>query len=378
LVPSQKRPNTLFRRAIGPVLAVAVIVVIFVFVIPRFADYGDVWSLVQKISVPWLGLLAIGAVLNVATYAPNWMVALPGLSYTQSLRLTLSGTAIANVAPFGGAVSMGMQYRMLRIWGFSTPDSSRAMVITGVWNNLVNLALPLVGLTLLTLKGGRNAALEISARIGAVVFVIVLAALWQVMRTDAGARRMGRWADGARNVWHKLRKQPTKTNAPAAFAAFRADSVALLRARWFALTITTIVGVLSVFLVLAFTVRAVGIAGVNVTFTEAFAAWASTRLLSTAFPVTPGGLGVVDVGLTTALRGFGSKAEPAVAAVLLYRVLTWLPPILLGSVAALTWRKANPENVAAELGTSHIDHSRSGLGDHSRSGLGEHSRSGLD
>jgi putative heme transporter len=152
----------------------------------------------------------------------------------------------------------------------------------------------------------------------------------------------------------------------------------LLRARWFALTITTIVGVLSVFLVLAFTVRAVGIAGVNVTFTEAFAAWASTRLLSTAFPVTPGGLGVVDVGLTTALRGFGSKAEPAVAAVLLYRVLTWLPPILLGSVAALTWRKANPENVAAELGTSHIDHSRSGLGDHSRSGLGEHSRSGLD
>jgi hypothetical protein len=29
--------------------------------------------------------------------------------------------------------------------------------------------------------------------------------------------------------------------------------------------------------------------------------------------------------------------------VLLYRVLTWLPPILLGSAATLTWRKANPE-----------------------------------
>jgi putative heme transporter len=143
-------------------------------------------------------------------------------------------------------------------------------------------------------------------------------------------------------VWSKVRKQPTKAGAPDVFAAFRADSVALLRARWLALTVTTVLGVLSVFLVLAFTVRAVGIAGINVTFTEAFAAWASTRLLSTAFPVTPGGLGVVDVGLTTALRGFGAKAEPAVAAVLLYRVLTWLPPILLGSVAALTWRKAHP------------------------------------
>lgn len=344
----QKSATVGIRRAIGPILGIAVILIIFVFVIPRFANYGDVWKTIRSISPPWLAVLCLGAVLNVATYAPNWMVALPGLTYSQSLRLTLSGTAISNVAPFGGAVSMGMQYRMLRVWGFSTPDSSRAMVITGVWNNLVNLALPLIGLTLLTLRGGKNAALEISARIGAVVFVIVIGALWQVMRTEAGALRMGRWADGGRNVWHRFRKQPTKSNAPAAFAAFRADSVSLLRARWLALTISTVIGVLSVFLVLVFAVRAVGIVGLRVTFTEAFAAWASTRLLSTAFPVTPGGLGVVDVGLTTALRGFGAKAQPAVAAVLLYRVLTWLPPIILGSLAALTWRKANPENIATK------------------------------
>ena len=74
-------------------LALAVIVVIFVFIIPRFANYGDVWNTIRHISAPWLALLALGAVLNVATYAPNWMVALPGLTYPQSLRLTLSGTA---------------------------------------------------------------------------------------------------------------------------------------------------------------------------------------------------------------------------------------------------------------------------------------------
>ena len=340
--PTSRHERGPLRRAVGPLLALVVIVVMFVFVIPRFASYGDVWGIVTNISPLWLGVLTMGAVLNVATFAPNWMVALPGLSYWQSLQLTLSGTAIANVAPFGGAVSMGIQYRMLRVWRFSTTDASRAMVITGVWNNLVNLGLPLVGLSLLTLKGGRNAALEISARIGAVVFIIVLAALWQVMRTEAGARKMGCWADGARNVWLRFRKQPTKGNGPEALAAFRSDSVALLKARWLALTVTTVIGVLSVFLVLAFTMRAVGVAGIDITFTEAFAAWASTRLLSTAFPVTPGGLGVVDVGLTTALRGFGAKAEPAVAAVLLYRILTWLPPIILGSIAALTWRKANP------------------------------------
>ena len=328
------------RRLAPLVLALTVIVGTFVFVLPRFANYGEVADAMGGMSKLALFLLVTTGALNVLTYAPNWMAALPGLSYMKSLRVTLAGTAIANLAPLGGAVSMGVQYAMFRAWGFEKRESSRAMVVTGVWNNLVNLALPLCGLTLLLVRGGRNAALEVSARIGAVAFVIVAGAFAQVLRSDAGAERVGRVGDRFVRLWDRVRRRTTQRGSMSdTLVTFRADSVELLKRRWLALTVSTVGGVLSVFLVLAVAIRAVGIRGTDVTFAEAFAAWASTRLLSTAFPVTPGGLGVVDIGLTSALTGFGGKADPVVAAVLIYRAVTWLPPIVLGSFASIGWRK---------------------------------------
>jgi len=69
------------------------------------------------------------------------------------------------------------------------------------------------------------------------------------------------------------------------------------------------------------------------------AAFAFIRLLS-AVPITPGGLGVVELGLTAAL---GSGLDPATksqiaAGVLLFRGLTWLLPIPLGMAAWVFWR----------------------------------------
>jgi putative heme transporter len=336
------------RRLVPLVLALVVIVGTFVVVLPRFANYGDVADAVGGMSkLALLGLVATG-IFNVLTYAPNWMAALPGLSYRKSLRVTLAGTAIANLAPLGGAVSMGVQYAMFRSWGFEKRESSRAMVVTGVWNNLVNLALPLCGLILLLIRGGRNAALEVSARIGAVAFVIVGGAFAQVLRSDSGAARVGRLADRFVRRWDRMRhRNRIREPLSKALVTFRTDSVDLLKRRWLALTVSTVAGVLSVFLVLAVAIRAVGIEGADVTFAEAFAAWASTRLLSTAFPVTPGGLGVVDIGLTSALTGFGGKAEPVVAAVLIYRAFTWLPPIVLGSFASIGWRKRTSNAIAS-------------------------------
>ncbi|MCC6833261.1 MAG: UPF0104 family protein, partial [Thermoleophilia bacterium] len=75
---------------------------------------------------------------------------------------------------------------------------------------------------------------------------------------------------------------------------------------------------------------------------ESFAAWSLIRIL-TAVPITPGGLGVVELGLTGALVGFGGDQEPVVAAVLAYRVLTMVPPIALGGLCLAVWRRMAPD-----------------------------------
>ncbi len=70
---------------------------------------------------------------------------------------------------------------------------------------------------------------------------------------------------------------------------------------------------------------------------EALAAWSFARLLASV-PITPGGLGVTELGMTAALVGFGGGRTPVVTAVLLYRVLTFVPTIVVGGVCALIWR----------------------------------------
>jgi uncharacterized membrane protein YbhN (UPF0104 family) len=56
-------------------------------------------------------------------------------------------------------------------------------------------------------------------------------------------------------------------------------------------------------------------------------------------PITPGGLGVGEVGLTGALVGFGGENAEVVAAVLVYRFLTIVPTLVLGLLAGATWQR---------------------------------------
>ena len=60
-------------------------------------------------------------------------------------------------------------------------------------------------------------------------------------------------------------------------------------------------------------------------------------LLSSFVPV-PGGVGVVEAGLTGALVAAGVDAPTALAGVLVYRLLTYVVPIVLGAVLYVGWR----------------------------------------
>ena len=75
----------------------------------------------------------------------------------------------------------------------------------------------------------------------------------------------------------------------------------------------------------------------EVSVVEAFAAWALVRIIG-SLPLTPAGLGFVELGLTGALVAFGASNADAVTATLLYRFLTVVPTLLLGLAAAATWR----------------------------------------
>lgn len=318
-----------------------VVVIVFVLVLPRIADYRDVWDVIRDLG--WEdGLLLAGATaLNVLTFPPPWMAALPGLGFRQALAMTQASTALAIVSPAGAAVGLAGSYSMLRSWRFGRSQVGLAVAVTGVWNQLANLTFPIVALALLTGVDEDHPALRTAALVGLGVLLVVLAGFALALSRPRRARRIGDLA--ARAVsWVKgvFGRRPV-TWGGEDLAGFRRRALDLLRRRWHVLTAATLVGHLTVFLVLLTCIRVVDIPGAEVSWIEAFAAWALIRILG-ALPLTPGGLGIVELGLSGALVGFGASNADAVAATLLYRALTVLPTLALGGLAAVTWRTHHP------------------------------------
>jgi putative heme transporter len=329
------------RRIAVALVGAGLVVATFAFFLPSIADYGDVWRVVQQISWPWLLALAAVTILNVVTFAPPWMVAMPGLSFTRALEVTQASTAISIVIPAGVAAGAAAAYGMLRRWGFSTREVARAVTLTSLWNQLLNLSYPIVAVFLLTLTGDETALLATVAFVGVAVLGVVVSGLVLVLmsRSLAGdigdvAARFANWALG------KVRKGPVGWGGES-FERFRADAGDLLTRRWHALTLASLAGSLSVFLVLLVALRALEVTAAEVSLAEAFAAWALVRMLAT-IPLTPGGVGVVELGLTGALVAFGGDNAGVVAAVLVYRFLTVVPVLALGLVVAATWRRHRP------------------------------------
>ncbi len=113
----EKKQRSRWWRIGGTGLAIAVIAVVFAFFLPKIASYASVWDVVKGFSWQDFALLVGATVLNLATFAPPWMAALPGLRFRQAFVVTQSSTALTVIAPGGPAVGMAMSFGMLRRLG---------------------------------------------------------------------------------------------------------------------------------------------------------------------------------------------------------------------------------------------------------------------
>ena len=339
--PGRRRRFTK-RHVLVTGAGIAIVVATFVFVLPRIADYRDVWGAVTTLSWTDVGLLLGATLLNLATFAPPWMAALPGLRFRQAFVVTQASTASTYVAPAGVAVGMALSFAMLRAWGFASPAVGLAVALTGVWNQLAMLAFPTIALALLALAGGAHTALDTVAVVGLAILVVVVAGFAAGLSSDRLARRVGDLAARiASRGLRLIRKKPVNQGGEA-FVRFRNRTNRLLKRRWHVLTLATLAGQLTVFVVLLVSLRVLGVTAGEVSTVEAFAAWALVRLLG-SIPITPGGLGVVELGLTTALVRFGGGQVDVVAAVLVFRFLTMVPTLLIGLLAGATWKRHRPD-----------------------------------
>jgi uncharacterized membrane protein YbhN (UPF0104 family) len=331
-----RRP--LWRRVLGPLLSVALIVGVFAWFLPQFTSLAEVWSSVSDMTTLEVVILLAAAAWNLATYQFVMVATMPGLTLRQAFVSTQTTTAVSNTVLGGAAISLGLTYAMNSSWGFSRSRTSVMLLVSGLWNNFAKLGLPVFALALLAFSAPPSAGRLIAGLLGVAALVTVVVLLGLLLRSEAAAARIG---NAAARVATALRRPFGKgpvTGWDRATVKFRDRTVLLLRARWLWITATTLISHLSLFLVLFLALRFVGVTAEQVSLAEALTVFAFARLL-TAIPFTPGGLGVIELALITGLSAAGGPRAEVAAAVLLFRGLTYVLPIPIGLGTYIFWRR---------------------------------------
>ena len=212
------------------------------------------------------------------------------------------------------------------------------MVVTGVWNTFVKLGMPVVALAILAVTDEAGAGLVTAAFAGVLVLALAVGVFALMLRSDDLAGRIGHLLSLVSTRALRLVRRGPVADWGAAAVRFRRDTIGLLRERWVPLTVTTLVSHLSLYIVLLVALRDVGVSEQEVSWAEVLGAFTFVRLL-TALPITPGGVGVVELGLTAALVVAGGDQAQVVAAVLVFRGLTYLLPVPFGAFTYLLWRR---------------------------------------
>lgn len=323
------------RHRLAATVATAVVVgVAFFGVLPRVADLGAVRDIIRTLPPATLAALALLTVVNLLTFPLLSVASLPGLRFGPAVVVTQASTAVANTVPAGGGVGIGVTYAMYAGYGLDHTAIALSITTTGVANVAVKLAMPAVAVTLLAVSGDAPGWTWHAARIGLALTAVLALVAWAVVRENRAGTAAVRW--GAR-VLARLRHHDAARAAAVAqdgLGALRREAAALVRPRGVPILVTAVLSHLALYALFAACLGAVG-AGVG--GAASFAVFAVVRL-GLAVPVTPGGVGVAEAGYAAALVSSGAAAEPAVAAVLLFRAASYLVPIPVGAACWFAWR----------------------------------------
>ena len=332
------------RRAILRfALGVALAAVVFVEVVPRIASYGDVAHQLGTVSAPWIAALAAASLFDILTTALPWQAVLPQLTFLAALAFTQASTALTTLLPGGAPLGMALSFGFLRRLRIDRGHAAFAVAVTGIWSQVMILVYPLIGAVLVFATGELSSSTAVIAGVSAACGVVIVGLAAAALRSAGAARWLGDFAARlAGRVARLLHRSPPEWSGEA-LVRLRAERLVLLRRRWPRLTASTLGNQLTAYLVFELCLRAVGISFADLPPSEAFLAWAIGRVIS-SLPLTPGGIGVVELGMIGTLVGFGASNAHVVAAVLLYRGVIVLPTLVIGLLALPMLRRlARPQ-----------------------------------
>ena len=318
-------------------VGLAVIVLIFVRVIPQIGSYQGALTAMKSMSAGSIAWVGVTVLVYLAVYGLPFMAATPGLAYWRSQQLNQGAFAISNGVPAGGAFGLGVQYAMLASYGVEPTVSTAAITAVGVWSIFVTLVLPILGVAALQVSGEDVSAYFWPAMLGLLILVVAILAFAFIIRSENAARRVG--SLGNRMLAPIARRFSKVRNADlvSMLLGLRRDIAELVGRRWLAITGTQLSVSLTQFMIFYVALRGIeGWGSAGTSLLVAFGSFAVAQI-GLMIPITPGGLGTVDAAMIALLTAFGVDAGVATAADLVWRAASFVPQMVVGAVALFTW-----------------------------------------
>ncbi|MEU8801079.1 lysylphosphatidylglycerol synthase domain-containing protein [Spirillospora sp. NPDC048819] len=331
------------RTWFGRVLALLVVAAIFGKILPGFVDLEKVAEILRtRVSAPELVLLSALTALSVLASAAGLSAALPGLRIVPASVINVVTTAVSYALPGGGAAGAALNVAMSRELGFRAVPIALQVLVTGLWNVVTRLTLPLLALGLLALVSDVPPGIRGAGVLGLGLAVVLVTLTGVMLWSDRAASTVV--ASGYRAARPILRLLHREVDDHAAdVARFQGEARELIRGRWPALTLSAIAYHACVFAVLYLSLQAAGTTRVGVL--EAFAVYTVARQV-TVIPLTPGSAGVLELALIGGLNLTGADLPAAAAGVLLFRFFTYLVYLPAGGVLWSWWRWVRPATAA--------------------------------
>ncbi|HEX6668042.1 MAG TPA: YbhN family protein, partial [Gemmatimonadales bacterium] len=334
-------PGALARRG----LLLAVTGVSLYLLAPALLEVFGAFDELDDVNPLWFAAMVA---LQAGSYGCIWglqRIAVRSHHWGPVITSQLASNAFGRLVPGGVAAAAAMQYSMLVRGGVPAVAVASGLTASSLLVFGTLLALPLLTVPAVITGVAVDPVLARAAVAGAVVFVALFAlgvacAVW-----DRPLELMGRAAQAVRN--RVLRRREPLTGLPAELIRERDVVITALGESWWeALLLAAGRWVLDYMTLLS----ALYAVGSNPRASLVLLAFCAAQLLGT-MPLTPGGLGFVEAGLTGTLALAGVGAAAAVVATLAYRLASFWLPIPAGGAAALIHRRrygpADVEEVAA-------------------------------
>ncbi len=321
--------KTIVKRALVVVVAGAAIYL----ALPKLIAVLGAWPRLSTLNPIWF---TVALAAELASFTCNFAlqrIALRTRGWFAVVTAGLAGNAVTDTLPGGDAAGAAVQFSMLTTAGFDTDTAVGGLTAFSLLGVGGLLALPLFALP--AILGGASASpgLIHTALLGIAGFVLYAIFGVIVLRADWPLATVGRVAQSLRNRLTRGRRPPL-TGLDQRLLAERDTIRGVLDSKWWQAALLTAGRLGFDYGCLLAVLRATG-AGPRPSLV--LLAYSAANIIA-LFPLTPGGLGVVEASLSGLLVLGGVHPGDALLATLAYRVASYWLPLLAGPPAYLLFR----------------------------------------